>query len=56
LHSIKWSNGKKKKEWKPFSSKNDSIQDSLENEENGYPVPDINKTIKMSIRSLVTST
>jgi hypothetical protein len=39
LHSTKWSNGKKKEGGKPHSSKNDSIQDSLGNEENGYPVP-----------------
>jgi hypothetical protein len=44
LHSTKWSNGKKKKEWKPISSKkNNSIQDSVEDEENGYPVPDLKK-------------
>jgi hypothetical protein len=36
LHSTKWSEGKKKKGWKP--------QDSEGNEENGYPVPDPNET------------
>jgi hypothetical protein len=45
LHSTKWSNGKKKKGWKPLSSKNNSIQDSVGNEENGYTVPDLNKTM-----------
>jgi hypothetical protein len=25
--------------------KNNSIQDSVRNEENGYPIPDLNKTI-----------
>jgi hypothetical protein len=44
LHSTKWSNGKKKG-WKPLSSKNNSIQNSVGNEENGYPVPDLNKTV-----------
>jgi hypothetical protein len=45
LQNTKWSNGKKKKGWKLFSSKNDSIQDSVGNEEIGYPVPDPNKTM-----------
>jgi hypothetical protein len=40
LHSTKWSDGKKKKS---HSSKNNSIEDSVGNEENGYPVPDPNK-------------
>jgi hypothetical protein len=44
LHSTKWCNGKKKKGWKPFSPQNDLMQDSEGNEENGYPVPDYNKT------------
>jgi hypothetical protein len=49
LHSTKWSNGKKKG-WKLFSSKkrkkkDNSIQDSVRNEEKGYPVPDLNKTM-----------
>jgi hypothetical protein len=26
--------------------KNNSVQDSVGNEENGYPVPDLNKTMK----------
>jgi hypothetical protein len=33
LHIRKWSNGKKKKGWKPQSSKNNSIEDSVGNEE-----------------------
>jgi hypothetical protein len=44
LHSTKWSNGKKTKGWKPLSPQNNLIQDSGGNEENGYPVPDSNKT------------
>jgi predicted RNA-binding protein len=43
LHSTKWSDGKKKG-WKPLYSKKNSIQDSVGNEENIYPVPDLNKT------------
>jgi hypothetical protein len=31
--------------WKPISSKNNSMQDPVANEENGYPVPDLNKTM-----------
>jgi hypothetical protein len=48
LHNIKWSNGKKKKGWKQFSlkkKKNNSIQESVRNEENGYPDPDLKKTM-----------
>jgi hypothetical protein len=30
---------------KHFPQKNNSIQDSVENEENRYPVPDLNKTM-----------
>jgi hypothetical protein len=33
-----------KKGWKPFSPKNNLIQDSERDEENGYPVSDSNKT------------
>jgi predicted house-cleaning noncanonical NTP pyrophosphatase (MazG superfamily) len=44
LCSVKESNRKKKKRWKSFSSKNNSIQDSEGNEDNGYPVLDPNKT------------
>jgi hypothetical protein len=44
LYSTKWSDGKKKKEWKPFSPQNNLIQDTEKNEENGYPVPYYNKT------------
>jgi hypothetical protein len=36
LYSTKRSNGKKKKGWQPLSSKNNSTQDSMGNEENGY--------------------
>jgi hypothetical protein len=45
LHSIKWSDGKKKKGWKLLISKKNSIKDSVGNEENGYLVPDLNKTM-----------
>jgi hypothetical protein len=46
LHSTKWSEVKKKNGWKPLSSENkNSIQDSVGNEENVYPVPDLNKTM-----------
>jgi hypothetical protein len=41
LHSTTWSNGKKKKGL--FSQKNNSILDSVGNEENGCPVLDPNK-------------
>jgi hypothetical protein len=44
LHSTKRSNEKKNR-WKPHSSKNNSIEDSVGNEENGYPVPDLNKAM-----------
>jgi hypothetical protein len=37
LHSTKWRDGKKKQKWTPLSS--------VGNEENGYPVPDLHKTI-----------
>jgi hypothetical protein len=30
--------------WKPFPPKNKLVQESEGNEENGYPVPDSNKT------------
>jgi hypothetical protein len=43
-NSTKWSPGKTKKRWKPFSPKNKLIQDSDANEENGYPVLALNKT------------
>jgi hypothetical protein len=45
LHSTKWSDGKKEEGWKPLTSKNNSIQYSVRNEKNGYPVPDLNKTM-----------
>jgi hypothetical protein len=44
LHSIKRSERKTKKGWKPFSPQNYLLQDSERNEENGYPVPNSNKT------------
>jgi hypothetical protein len=44
LHSIKWSDGKKKKGWKPFFPQNNLILDPEGNEENRYLVPDSNKT------------
>jgi hypothetical protein len=56
LHSTKWSNGKKKKGWKALSSKKNSTQDSMKNEENGYKVPDINKTLINSLKSPRTPT
>jgi hypothetical protein len=43
LHSTKWSDGEKKEGWKPHCEKNNSIEDLVGNEENGYPVPDPNK-------------
>jgi hypothetical protein len=45
LHSTKWSNGKKKKGWKLLSSKKNTIQDSVGNEENEYTISDLNKTM-----------
>jgi hypothetical protein len=46
MHSTKWSDGKKKKGWKPVSSKEkNSIQDSVGNEENGYIIHDLYKTM-----------
>jgi hypothetical protein len=36
--------GRQKKGWKPFSPKNNLIQDSEQKEENRYPIPDFNKT------------
>jgi hypothetical protein len=44
LHGTKWSDGENKR-WKLPSSKNNSTEDSVGNEENGYPVPDLNKTM-----------
>jgi hypothetical protein len=45
LHSTNWSKGKKK-EWKSHSSKKkNSIEDSVGNEENGYPVLDPKKQL-----------
>jgi hypothetical protein len=47
MQSTKCSDGKKKG-WKRLSSNNSSIQDSLGNEENGYPVPDPNQ-VKINV-------
>jgi uncharacterized membrane protein YvbJ len=44
LHSTKWSNGKKKKDGNHSPPKNNLIQESEGNEENGYSVLDFNKT------------
>jgi hypothetical protein len=44
MHSTKWSNGKKKRDGNHAPQKNNLIQDSEGNEENGYPVTDSNKT------------
>jgi hypothetical protein len=38
------------------AQKNNSMQDSVGNEENGYPVPDLNKTMINVIRIQVTPT
>jgi hypothetical protein len=43
-NSTKWNDGKTEKGWKAFSPKNKLAQDSEGDEENGYPVPDPNKT------------
>jgi hypothetical protein len=45
LHSTKWSDGKKKKGRKLHFLRKNSIQDSVGNEENGYPVPDPKKAM-----------
>jgi hypothetical protein len=52
LHSTKWSDGKKRKDGnyspqktKQNKDKNNSIQESVGNEENGHPVSDFNKTM-----------
>jgi hypothetical protein len=45
LQSTKYSDEKNKKGWKLFSSKNNSIQDSVGIEENGLPVPNPNKAM-----------
>jgi hypothetical protein len=43
-NSTKWSDGKTKKGWKQFYPQNKLIHDPEGNEENGYPIPDTNKT------------
>jgi hypothetical protein len=45
LHSTNYNNGGKKKTRKLHSSKNNSIEDLVGNEEVEYPVPDTNKTM-----------
>jgi hypothetical protein len=42
LHSTKWSDGKEEG-WNHSPQKSNTIQDSVANEENGYPVTDPNK-------------
>jgi hypothetical protein len=44
-HSTKWVRRKRRRDGKHSPQKNNSIQVSVENEENGYPVPDLNKTM-----------
>jgi hypothetical protein len=56
LYSTKWSDGKTKKGWKLYSSKKrKSIEDSVGIEENGYPVPDLKKTMINTLRSSMTT-
>jgi hypothetical protein len=45
LHSTKWSNGRRRRDGKYTPQKNNSIEDLVGNEENGYLVPDPNKTM-----------
>jgi hypothetical protein len=45
LHSNKWRYGKKKARNHTPQKKNYSIQNSVRNVENGYPVPDPKKTM-----------
>jgi hypothetical protein len=45
LHSTNWNEGEKKKGRKLHSSKHNSIEDLVGNEENAYPVLDSNKTM-----------
>jgi hypothetical protein len=44
LHRTKWSDGKKKR-WKPLFKKITHCRFQWKNEENGYPVPDLNITM-----------
>jgi hypothetical protein len=37
--------GRRRRDGNHGPQKNNSIQDSVGNEENGYPVPDLNKTM-----------
>jgi hypothetical protein len=43
-NSTKWNDRKTEKGWKPFYPQNKLVQETEGNEENGYPVPDPNKT------------
>jgi hypothetical protein len=43
-----WSDGKKKRDGKHSLQKSNSIQNSVGNEGNGYPVPNFNKTINVT--------
>jgi hypothetical protein len=45
MHSTNWGDGEKKEGRKLYSSKNNSMEDLLGNEENGYPDLDLTKTI-----------
>jgi hypothetical protein len=56
LHRTKWSFGKKKKRWKSLSSMKQFNTGSVGNGENGYPVPDLNKTMINVKRSPMTTT
>jgi hypothetical protein len=47
LHSTKWSDGEKKKERKKHSSKKNSKEYLVGNEESRYPVPDPPKMINV---------
>jgi hypothetical protein len=44
--------GKTRRDGNHSPQKNNLIQDSVGNEENGYPVPDLNKTMINAIREL----
>jgi hypothetical protein len=61
LHSTKWSNKEKKGRKVHFSktkkkSKNNSMENSVGNEENGYPIPNCNETTINVSMSSVTPT
>jgi hypothetical protein len=42
--------GRRRRDGNLTPQKNNSIQYSVENEENGYPVPDPNKAMKISLK------